>query len=520
MLGKGQYGTVVAARHRRTQKKCAIKHISHVFVTKADAVRTIRELRFLRVFKHPNVVRLHDVMVPRVANEFDDVFLVTELLETDLASLIKSKTVLDDVHNRWIMYQLLRALVYVHGANVSHRDIKPANIVLDSHCNLKLCDFGLARADFPHDTETPIFWTDYVATRWYRAPELLCSHCEQYTTQIDMWAAGCIMGELVKRRPMFPGSNAYRQIDLITNFTGTPSQSSIDKMRNAKAREHLMTQVPPKPHAQSSAKFPSLGDEGLSMLHGLLTFDPSSRADAATSLAHNFFKSIRESIDESFIQPPPRMEQVDFAWEDETALTTTQLRRKLYDEILAFHPEALARGIAAAAAKVAETSATGGVPGAAIGGALAAAAGGGAAVSADAVTGDRRTFSAEQVLSQNGATESENGATTLPDEDGPLPDYGGLEDDMMLEETESPRREESLPPDTHKEQWGHIVMGGTNGATTSESGYGTGSEHDHDGEDHGGSVTRPISRTPSMCSLTSGSDNSEPISTVSDHACK
>jgi serine/threonine protein kinase len=142
MLGKGQYGTVVAARHRRTQKKCAIKHISHVFVTKADAVRTIRELRFLRVFKHPNVVRLHDVMVPRVANEFDDVFLVTELLETDLASLIKSKTVLDDVHNRWIMYQLLRALVYVHGANVSHRDIKPANIVLDSHCNLKLCDFG------------------------------------------------------------------------------------------------------------------------------------------------------------------------------------------------------------------------------------------------------------------------------------------------------------------------------------------------------------------------------------------
>ena len=110
---------------------------------------------------------------------------------------------------------------------------------------------------------------------------------------------------------------------------------------------------------------------------------------------------------------------------------------------------------------------------------------------------------------QNGASASEL------DEDGPLPDYGGLEDDMMLTETESPRREESLPPETHKEQWGHIVMGGTNGATTSESGYGT-SEGDHDDDAHG--MPQPISRTPSMCSLTSGSDKSEPISTVSDHA--
>ena len=231
----------------------------------------------------------------------------------------------------------------------------------------------------------------------YRAPELLCSHCEQYTTQIDLWAAGCIMGELVKRRPMFPGSNAYRQIDLITNFTGTPSQSSIDKMRNAKAREHLMRQVPPKPHEDSHKKFPSLGDEGLSMLHGLLTFDPSDREDAATSLQHSFFKSIRESIDESFIQPPPTMKEVDFVWEDEASLTTTQLRRKLYDEILAFHPEALARGIAAAAAKVAETTATGGGPGgAAIGGALAAAnRPNRSKMSVDALTGDRRTLSGE-----------------------------------------------------------------------------------------------------------------------------
>jgi serine/threonine protein kinase len=534
-LGKGQYGTVVGAEHRRTGKQCAIKHIDRVFFTKGDAVRTLREMRFLRQFKHPNVIRLHDIIVPRNAEAFDDVFLVTERMETDLGMLIKSKTVLDDRHNRWIIYQLLRALAYVHGANVSHRDVKPANIVLDSQCNLKLCDFGLSRADFPRESETPVFWTDYVATRWYRAPELLCSHYEQYTTQIDMWAAGCIMGELVKRRPMFPGRNVYHQIDLITNFTGTPSQRTIDHMRNEKARQHLAQQIPPKPHAQSSSKFPSLADEGLSMLHGMLAFDPRDRADAATSCKHSFFKGIRESIDESFILPPPTMLEADFTWENEGELTTSELRRKLYDEILAFHPEALARGIAAAAAKVAASESSDGQP------TLAAAAALGsstfsvdagqtpqgpdvsAAAAAAAATAGGDACSIRAGEGQRESAQRGDGDADEPAVHQRPRDDEALDDDRSSLAESVPRRIESLPATiSREEQWGHLRMGNS-GETSTDYSSGTDDcefEHAEDGSAAAAasSSRRRPQRTPSMCSLTSGSDKSEPISTVSDHA--
>ena len=522
-IGKGQYGTVVSARHRRTGKTCAIKHIGAVFLAKDYAIKTLRELRFLRVFHHPNVVGLHDVLVPRNAQTFDDVFLVTELMETDLDKLIKSKTVLHDRHNRWIMYQLLRALAYVHGANVSHRDVKPANIVLDSQCNLKLCDFGLSRADFPRESETPIFWTDYVATRWYRAPELICSHYEQYTTQIDVWAAGCIMGELVKRRPLFPGRNVYHQIDLITNFCGTPTQSTIDQMRNQKAREHLMRQVPPKPHEDSASKFPSLGEEGLSMLHGLLSFDPRARSSAATSLQHSFFKEIRQSIDESFIQPPPQMAEVDFAWEDEDQNTTAELRRKLYDEILGFHPEALARGIALAAAKKAASEDLAPAEGPRVASEQSSAASPrpeSTAMAPEEGASPAATRDSDSTSKALEGTASCGGASAeMPSSEiGP-----GDPDDETIGEWFVELGEHLLQPlaptGSREEQWGHLRMGnGTSEASTDCDHSSTDCDYSEDGE-HGAGTggRRPLQRRPSMCSLTSGSENSEPISYVSDH---
>ncbi len=516
VVGKGQYGVVVSARHRRTGKKCAIKHISGVFFLKDDAIKTIRELRFLRVFRHPNVVGLHDVLVPLNAQTFDDVYLVTELMETDLDKLIKSKTVLHERHTRWIMYQLLRGLAYIHGANVSHRDVKPANIVLDSECNLKLCDFGLSRADFPRESDTPIFWTDYVATRWYRAPELICSHYEQYTTQIDIWAAGCIMGELVKRRPLFPGRNVYNQMDLITSFCGTPSQSTIVKMRNQRARDHLMRQVPPKKPVDCSSMFPSLGDEGLSMLHGLLTFDPNDRATAATSCQHVFFQEIRQSIDESFIQPPPQMDERDFAWEDEEQHTTAELRRKLYDEILGFHPEALARGIALAAAKQAvsedgdatEESSAKSRRSLSVTDALEGAVTAAMPRTSRDIVGDAPEDNASCVGAVAKAPSSDTSPRNREDAASgrAVPEFGEHEVEDAI-----------VPTGSREEQWGHLRMGNNTGEASTDCDC-----YSDDGE-HGQAAAAPsagskvLQRRPSMCSLTSGSDNSEPISHVSEH---
>jgi len=138
-IGKGSYGTVVAGRNRSTGEKVAIKHIDRVFADKADTVRIIRELRFLRLLRHPNIVAVSEVLIPQREKTFDDIFIVTELLDTDLAHLIKSKTKYDDIHTRWLLFQLLRGLKHIHAASVYHRDLKPGNLLLNANCDLKIC---------------------------------------------------------------------------------------------------------------------------------------------------------------------------------------------------------------------------------------------------------------------------------------------------------------------------------------------------------------------------------------------
>ena len=349
LLGKGQFGTVVRARSCDcSPRDVAIKRVDHVFANPGDAVRTIRELRFLREFSgHPNIVRLKDVLVPSQPTAFDTVYFVTSLMTTDLRQMISSKTTLEDKQLRWLMYQLLRGLSHIHGANVVHRDIKPANIVVDKHCNLKLCDFGLARAIFPeHKQASDAPFTDYVATRWYRAPELLCAKPQwqsaagdsrSYTTQIDLWAAGAVLGEMLLRRPLFRGASTYGQLELIVSYTGTPADEVIARVPNTAAREFLRQRQ--RPSADSASMFPSLAEDGQSVLRGLLTFEPSKRIDAASSLLSPFFSSIRETIDERLIPSPPQLRPQDFAWEDES-LPTAELRRALYEEIEDYHLQA------------------------------------------------------------------------------------------------------------------------------------------------------------------------------------
>ena len=117
--------------------------------------------------------------------------------------------------------QLLCALKYIHSANVIHRDIKPSNILLNANCDLKLCDFGLARGLKAKADESASL-TEYVVTRWYRAPEIMLS-CAEYTCAIDVWSAGCIFGEMLARKPMFPGNDYIHQLKLIMKMMGTPT---------------------------------------------------------------------------------------------------------------------------------------------------------------------------------------------------------------------------------------------------------------------------------------------------------
>ncbi|GLT71560.1 hypothetical protein SLA2020_435700 [Shorea laevis] len=238
VIGKGSYGVVASAIDTHTGERVAIKKINDVFEHVSDATRILREVKLLRLLRHPDIVQIKHIMLPPSRREFQDIYVVFELMESDLHQVIKANDDLTPEHYQFFLYQLLRALKYIHSANVFHRDLKPKNILANADCKLKICDFGLARALF-NDAPSTIFWTDYVATRWYRAPELCGSFFSKYTPAIDIWSIGCIFAEMLTGKPFFPGKNVVHQLDLITDLIGTPAADSIARIRNEKARRYL-----------------------------------------------------------------------------------------------------------------------------------------------------------------------------------------------------------------------------------------------------------------------------------------
>ncbi len=160
----------------------------------------------MRLLRHDNVLGLSTILKPKSRKEFKEIYVVSELMETDLAQVIKSSQGISDDHIQFFVYQVLRGLKYIHSAGILHRDLKPRNLLVNSNCDLRICDFGLARADIPYFQTQSVVMTDYIATRWYRAPEVILSW-KRYSTAVDMWSVGCILGELINRRPVLPGTS-------------------------------------------------------------------------------------------------------------------------------------------------------------------------------------------------------------------------------------------------------------------------------------------------------------------------
>ncbi|KAL0369097.1 UNVERIFIED_CONTAM: Mitogen-activated protein kinase1 [Sesamum calycinum] len=159
-IGRGAYGIVCSSVNRETNEKVAIKKIHNAFENRVDALRTLRELKLLRHLRHENVIALKDVMLPIQKGSFKDVYLVYELMDTDLHQIIKSSQTLTNDHCQYFLFQLLRGLKYLHSANILHRDLKPGNLLINANCDLKICDFGLARTN----SSKGQFMTEYVVS--------------------------------------------------------------------------------------------------------------------------------------------------------------------------------------------------------------------------------------------------------------------------------------------------------------------------------------------------------------------
>eukprot|EP01018_Ginkgo_biloba_P010925 Gb_12952 [translate_table: standard] len=315
VVGKGSYGVVCSAIDTHTGEKVAIKKINGIFEHVSDATRILREIKLLRLLRHPDVVEIKHIMLPPSRREFKDIYVVFELMESDLHQVIKANDDLTPEHYQFFLYQLLRALKYIHTANVFHRDLKPKNVLANADCKLKICDFGLARVAF-NDTPTAIFWT--------------------YTPAIDIWSMGCIFAEVLTSKPLFPGKNVVHQLDLMTDLLGTPSPEAIARVRNEKARRYLSS-MRKKRSLPFSKKFPNADPLALKLLERLLAFEPKDRPTAEEALADPYFRGLAKVEREPSVQTITKME---FEFE-RRRVTKEDVRELIYREILEYHPQML-----------------------------------------------------------------------------------------------------------------------------------------------------------------------------------
>jgi len=213
-IGVGAYGIVVAGEDAQTGgTKVAIKKINNAFHDLTDAKRILREIRFMRLFNHPNLLRLHDILPPSSLAHFSDLYIISERISTDLQKVIALGSALSEDQQQFIVYQCLCALQYMHRCGVIHRDLKPSNILINTEtCDVTICDFGLSRGDI-ETTEH----TEYVVTRWYRAPEIMLGF-RRYGFAIDVWSLGCVFGELLRREALLQGRDYIDQLKRIVNL--------------------------------------------------------------------------------------------------------------------------------------------------------------------------------------------------------------------------------------------------------------------------------------------------------------
>eukprot|EP01029_Cantina_marsupialis_P019834 TRINITY_DN4613_c0_g1_i2.p1 TRINITY_DN4613_c0_g1~~TRINITY_DN4613_c0_g1_i2.p1 ORF type:complete len:356 (-),score=95.88 TRINITY_DN4613_c0_g1_i2:251-1318(-) len=293
-IGRGSYGLVCSADDLISNKKVAIKKIGNVFTDLIDAKRILREIMLLRHFeKHDNIVGITDLFtLPYGSTNFEDLYIVTELFECDLDRIIASKQALTESHWQFFLYQVLRGLKYIHSAKVLHRDLKPGNLLVNADCHLTICDFGLARGTGEH--EGPL--TEYVVTRWYRAPELLVDN-KKYDNKVDVWSVGCIFGELIRRKPLFRGDNYKHQLELLIRGLGSQKDEDLKFVDHAGAKVAIK-RFGLGPILPLESYLPPTSADAVDLLRKMLTFNPEKRISIDEALAHPFLKELHNPKDE------------------------------------------------------------------------------------------------------------------------------------------------------------------------------------------------------------------------------
>ncbi|UYV64202.1 NLK, partial [Cordylochernes scorpioides] len=274
----------------RDGKKKALKRMPNVFQNLVSSKRVYREIKMLCFFKHDNVLAALDILHPPHIDYFQEIYVITELMQSDLHKIIVSAQPLTTDHIKVFLYQILRGLKYLHSAHILHRDIKPGNLLVNSNCVLKICDFGLARVE---ELDHSRHMTQEVVTQYYRAPELLMG-ARHYTAAVDIWSVGCIFAELLGRRILFQAPTPIQQLDLIMELVGTPGPDAL-RWACEGARAHVLSRGPAKPPSLAAlyALSSQATHEAVHLLCQMLVFNPEKRITCTDALIHPYLEEGR-----------------------------------------------------------------------------------------------------------------------------------------------------------------------------------------------------------------------------------
>jgi cyclin-dependent kinase-like len=293
VVGEGAYGVVLKCRNKENNEVVAIKKFKESEEDEAVRKTTLREVKILRqVSKHENIVQLLEAFRRK-----GKLYLVFEFVDKNVLELLEtSPQGLEPQTIRYVCWQLVQAIEFCHRHDVIHRDIKPENLLVNMRdLTLKLCDFGFARA-MPH-RDSPL--TDYVATRWYRAPELLLGST-RYGKTVDMWAIGCIMGELVDGQPLFPGESEIDQLFLIQKVLGPLTQDQQELFLKNPRFVGLKFPDMSKPETLMKRYVGKLMKPAMNFMKSVLVMEPSLRLTSAEAGKHSYFEGLART--------PPRGE--------------------------------------------------------------------------------------------------------------------------------------------------------------------------------------------------------------------
>lgn len=314
-LGRGTFGVVARATQRQTGKQVALKKFEALDTREGLAITAFREITILRKLHHVNVVQVLEVL------HTDAFYTVCPYLSCDLNGLLRNPRVhLGREQVKCIMNQLLQGLAYVHAQGYLHRDIKTANVLLDHFGTVKLGDFGLARVYHGPKADSgssyggfggnTIDYTGIVVTRWYRAPEILLGD-RKYSTSVDLWGVGCILAEMILKRPLFEGKSDLHQAELVFQLVGTPDQQSYPDCHLINSNGVNLKTIY-KRSLESRFRDDMLGEGWVELLDGLLKLDPTKRLNAQGALKSKWFELDPPMADKSSLMGIEESHEMDF----------------------------------------------------------------------------------------------------------------------------------------------------------------------------------------------------------------